>query len=98
MCFGAQSTGGRDDSDHVVSNLNDPGTGSLKDAIVVFSVGGLITNTDRNLVNKNICIARLVYPPLHIFQPRIPLDSPGTSITVYGNGVSYSNMSMPYRG
>ncbi|KAJ6623499.1 pectin lyase fold/virulence factor [Mycena sp. CBHHK59/15] len=81
--FGAQSTGGRGGSVYVVTNLNDTGTGSLRDAVsqpnrvVVFSVGGLITISDRIVVSRNIYIAGQT--------------APGQGITVYGNGLSYSN-------
>ncbi|KAJ6597088.1 pectin lyase-like protein [Mycena vulgaris] len=81
--FGAQSTGGRGGQVYIVSNLNDSGAGSFRDAvsqpnrIVVFSVGGLITITNRIVVSPNIYIAGQT--------------SPGQGITVYGNGLSYSS-------
>ncbi|KII88379.1 polysaccharide lyase family 1 protein [Plicaturopsis crispa FD-325 SS-3] len=81
--FGAQATGGRGGSVYVVTNLNASGTGSFADAvsspnrIVVFSVGGLINITDRIVVSKNVYIAGQT--------------APGQGITVYGNGLSYSN-------
>ncbi|KAJ7120510.1 pectin lyase fold/virulence factor [Mycena crocata] len=80
---GAQSTGGRGGSVYIVSNLNDSGTGSLRDAVyqpnpvVVFSVGGLITKISRLVISHNIYIAGQT--------------APGQGITVYGYGVSYFN-------
>lgn len=61
----------------------DSGTGSLRDAvsesnrIVVFDVGGVINITDRIAVSKNVYIAGQT--------------APGQGITVYGNGMSWSN-------
>lgn len=44
---------------------------------MVFTVGGLITISDRVVISKNVYIAGQT--------------APGQGITVYGNGVSYSN-------
>lgn len=66
-----------------VTNLNDTGAGSLRDAvsasnrIVVFDVAGVIKITGRIVVSSNIYIAGQT--------------APGEGITVYGNGFSYSN-------
>ncbi|BAE61182.1 unnamed protein product [Aspergillus oryzae RIB40] len=81
--FGANAVGGRQGVVYVVSNLNDSGEGSLRDAvsqpgrIVVFSVGGVIEITDRIVVSKQVTI--------------LGQTAPGDGITVYGNGWSFSN-------
>ncbi|KAK2607904.1 hypothetical protein N8I77_006547 [Diaporthe amygdali] len=81
--FGRNALGGRTGSVYHVTNLDDSGTGSLRDAvsknnrIVVFDVGGVIKITDRIAVGKNIYIAGQT--------------APGQGITVYGNGMSWSN-------
>lgn len=81
--FGRNAIGGRKGSVYVVTNLNDSGTGSLRDAvsksdrIVVFAVGGVIKITDRMVVSKRISI--------------LGQTAPGDGITVYGNGWSFSN-------
>ena len=65
-----------------VTNLNDSGTGSLRDAvsqsnrIVVFDVSGVIKITDRMVFSSNLYVAGQT--------------APGEGITVYGNGVSFS--------
>ncbi|KAL1682812.1 polysaccharide lyase family 1 protein [Schizophyllum commune] len=81
--FGAQATGGRGGSVYVVTNLNDTGDGSFRDAvseshrIVVFAVGGVINIDSRIVVKNDITIAGQT--------------APGDGITIYGNGLSYSN-------
>lgn len=80
--FGAQATGGRGGSVYVVTNLNDTGPGSFRDAVsqpnryVVFAVGGVIKITSRIVVKNNITIAGQT--------------APGEGITIYGNGLSYT--------
>lgn len=65
-----------------VTNLNDSGTGSLRDAvsqpnrIVVFDVSGVIKLNSRIVFSKNLYVAGQT--------------APGEGITVYGNGVSFS--------
>jgi hypothetical protein len=98
--FGSQASGGRGGSVYVVTNLNDSGSGSFRDAvsqsnrvfskttrvhfsmlilskIVVFAVGGVINISSRIVVSNHITIAGQT--------------APGQGITVYGNGISYSN-------
>ncbi|KAI1639236.1 pectate lyase C [Biscogniauxia mediterranea] len=81
--FGREAVGGRAGSVYHVTNLDDSGTGSFRDAvggsnrIVVFDVGGTINITDRVVVSKNVYIAGQT--------------APGGGITVYGNGLSWSN-------
>lgn len=68
-----------------VTNLNDSGSGSLRDAvsqpnrIVVFDVSGVIKISSRMIFSKNLYIAGQT--------------APGEGITVYGNGVSFSGAS-----
>lgn len=81
--FGANATGGRGGTVYVVTNLNDSGAGSFRDAVsqpnrtVVFAVGGIIRISSRVAVRNNITIAGQT--------------APGDGITIYGNGVSFSN-------
>ncbi|CAE6507039.1 unnamed protein product [Rhizoctonia solani] len=84
--FGANAIGGREGSVYVVTNLNDSGSqysGSFRDAvsqpnrIVVFAVGGVIKISDRIVISHHVTIAGQT--------------APGGGITIYGNGVSYSN-------
>ncbi|GIE95618.1 hypothetical protein Ari01nite_30830 [Paractinoplanes rishiriensis] len=66
--FGAAATGGRGGSIYHVTNLNDSGAGSFRDAvsqpnrIVVFDVGGYIRLTSTVLVKSNITIAGQTAP------------------------------------
>lgn len=68
-----------------VTNLNDSGTGSLRDAvsksnrIVVFDVSGVIKINSRIVFSSNLYVAGQT--------------APGEGITVYGNGVSFSGAS-----
>ncbi|KAL6918556.1 hypothetical protein ACHAPO_008471 [Fusarium lateritium] len=81
--FGRNAVGGRQGEVYKVTNLNDKGAGSLRDAvskpnrIVVFDVGGIIKISERIVVSKNIYIAGQT--------------APGDGIVVYGNGWSLSN-------
>lgn len=83
--FGKFAKGARASSNptvYHVTNLNDSGAGSFRDAlsasnrIVVFDVAGVIKITSRIVCSSNIYIAGQT--------------APGEGITVYGNGFSYS--------
>ena len=80
--WGRFATGGRNGSVYHVTNLNDTGTGSLRDAvsqpnrIVVFDVAGVINIQSRIVFAKNLYVAGQT--------------APGEGITVYGDGVSFS--------
>ena len=80
--WGRYATGGRTGSVYHVTNLNDSGTGSLRDAvsqpnrIVVFDVSGVIRITSRIVFKNNLYVAGQT--------------APGEGITVYGDGVSFS--------
>ncbi|MBR3897584.1 MAG: autotransporter-associated beta strand repeat-containing protein [Bacteroidaceae bacterium] len=80
--FGKYAVGGRNGSVYHVTNLNDSGAGSLRDAvsqpnrIVVFDVAGVIKLESRLVFKNNLYVAGQT--------------APGEGITVYGNGVSFS--------
>lgn len=80
--WGRFATGGRTGTVYHVTNLNDSGTGSLRDAvsqpnrIVVFDVAGVIRINTRIVFARNLYVAGQT--------------APGEGITVYGNGVSFS--------
>ena len=80
--WGRFATGGRSGSVYHVTNLNDSGTGSLRDAvsqpnrIVVFDVAGVIRINSRMSFAKNLYVAGQT--------------APGEGITVYGDGVTFS--------
>ncbi len=92
--FGRFASGGRGGSTYHVTNLNDAGPGSFRDAVsqpkrtVVFDVAGVIKITDKIKAAANITVAGQTAP------------APG--ITVYGNGISLSGNSivrhMRFRG
>ncbi|KAF8761017.1 Pectate lyase [Rhizoctonia solani] len=75
--FGANAIGGRGGSVYVVTNLNDSGSGSFRDAvsqpnrIVVFAVGGVIKISSRVVISHHVTIAGQT--------------APGGGITIYGN-------------
>jgi hypothetical protein len=81
--FGAKATGGRCGTVYHVTNLNDAGAGSFRDAvsapnrIVVFDVGGYITLKSAVLVKSNTTIAGQT--------------APGEGIGFRGGELSYAN-------
>jgi len=80
--FGRHATGARGGDVYHVTNLNDSGPGSLRDAIsqpnrtVVFEVGGVIHLESRLVFKNNQTIAGQT--------------APGGGITLYGDGTSFS--------
>jgi len=83
--WGRFAAGGRYGSVYHVTNLNDNGTGSLRDAvsssnrIIVFDVSGVINISSRMVFSSNLYVAGQT--------------APGEGIIVYGNGVSFSGAS-----
>ena len=83
--FGAQVTGGRGGSVYHVTNLNDDGAGSFRDAvsqgnrIVVFDVGGIINIKTAVSIKSNITIAGQT--------------APGEGIAIHGGKLSTGKQS-----
>ncbi|WP_201300930.1 pectate lyase family protein [Sunxiuqinia indica] len=81
--FGKYATGGRGGEVYQVTNLNDDGPGSFRDAvskpnrIIVFEVGGVIQLNERLTFSENLTIAGQ--------------SAPGEGITLAGNGASFTN-------
>ena len=80
--WGRFATGGRQGSVYHVTNLNDSGAGSFRDAvsqpnrIVVFDVAGVINISSRISFARNLYVAGQT--------------APGEGVTIYGDGVSFS--------
>ena len=80
--FGALATGGRGGEVYCVTNLNDAGPGSFRDAVsqgrrtVVFAVGGVIKLASNVAVSSDVTLAGQT--------------APGEGIACYGHTVSFS--------
>ena len=83
--YGRMTSGGRGGQVVHVTNLNDSGAGSFRDAvsqsgrIVVFDVGGVINIDTRIVVHSDIYVAGQT--------------APGGGITIYGNGIAFNGDS-----
>ena len=83
--WGRFAEGGRFGKVYHVTNLNDSGAGSLRDAvsspnrIIVFDVAGVIRISSRISFSNNLYVAGQT--------------APGEGITVYGDGVSFTGAS-----
>lgn len=81
--FGKYATGGRGGEIYAVTNLNDSGPGSFRDAvsqsnrIIVFEVGGVVQLQDKVKAESDITIAGQT--------------APGDGIVIFGHGVSFSS-------
>ena len=80
--FGKYTSGGRNGKVYIVTNLDDDGPGSFRDAVsqpyrtIVFEVGGVINLKSPVVVSSNITIAGQT--------------APGDGITLYGERISFS--------
>ncbi len=81
--FGANASGGRAGTVYHVTNLNDTGAGSFRDAVsvagrtVVFDIAGIIVINSPVVVKGNITIAGQT--------------APGDGVTIYGDRLSFSD-------
>jgi pectate lyase len=81
--FGWFATGGRGGEIYRVTTLDDSGPGTFRDAVskpnrtVVFDVGGVIRIKSRIVISHHLTIAGQT--------------APGDGITIYGNGLSFSD-------
>ncbi|HEY3762536.1 MAG TPA: hypothetical protein VGN23_12385 [Verrucomicrobiae bacterium] len=81
--FGAQATGGNGGQTYTVTNLDDSGPGTFRDAVsaphrtIVFSVGGVIHLQSNLTVNSDTSI--------------LGQTAPGDGITLYGHSLSFSD-------
>lgn len=92
--FGAQATGGRGGTVYHVTNLQDSGKGSFRDAvsaphrIIVFDVAGVIRIGNKIQAASDITIAGQT--------------APGDGVVIYGNGISFASNTivryMRFRG
>lgn len=92
--FGRFASGGRGGTVYHVTNLNDAGAGSFRDAVsksgrtVVFDIAGVIKIKEKISAAQGITIAGQT--------------APGIGVTVYGNGVSFGGNTivryMRFRG
>ncbi|GGF46166.1 hypothetical protein GCM10011339_38330 [Echinicola rosea] len=82
---GRMAEGGRYGEVYIVTNLNDSGSGSFRDAvsqpnrIVVFEVGGVIQLNSRVVVARNVTIAGQT--------------APGDGVVLYGDGITFTQAS-----
>lgn len=82
---GQMAVGGRYGEVYIVTNLNDSGPGSFRDAvsepnrIVVFEVGGIIQTNSRIVVAHNVTIAGQT--------------APGDGVVIYGDGITFTQAS-----
>jgi pectate lyase len=83
--FGKYATEGRNGTVYHVTNLDDSGPGSFRDAvsqsnrIVVFDAGGVIHISSRIVIQRNVTVAGQT--------------APGDGVTIYGNGIALNDNS-----